>query len=289
MAIEQGYVYLKHSGFVNIINTIWGAIRLFEEYNKRFNTILPIYYNCFLWNNITNFFNIDYPNFLIKELDYKSLSILNIRDAETMSSKQNEDLCSFINTVDETTLHFYKQYKIPPKVFFSKFKLNSKLITKALQLQEKLDSKYIGLHIRGGDYGFKYSCYEEFIKINSNFIESILTNETNNKVLLCTDDQTLLNKYVDDINIFNFSLYKDLIQQNKFIPPNKSLHTSPELMKDFNISEEIMCVGTILDFYLLLFSIRLYTNQHEYSTFAEALTRYNKYITQNSLCLNRLL
>lgn len=288
MAIEQGYVYLKHSGFVNVINTVWGAVRLFNEYEKRFNTTLPIFYNCFLWNNITDFFDIDYPKFFIKELDYNSLSILNIKDAETLSSKENKDLCCYINNTSETTLHFYKQYKVPPHLFFNKFKISSSVKLNIEQLQEQLNGKYIGVHIRGGDYGFKYSCYEEFIKTNSTFIEKIIENHPGHNILLCTDDQTLLTKYVNDATIHNFSLYKKLIQENKFIPPNKSLHTSPQLMKDFGVSEEAMCLGTILDFYLLAFSSKLYTNQHEYSTFAEALSRYNKYITENSLCLNQL-
>jgi hypothetical protein len=289
MAIEQGYVYLKHSGFVNIINTIWGAVRLFEEYNRQFNTILPIYYNCFLWNNILNYFQVDYPKFFVEELSYSSLSILNIRDAESVCFLENKDLCNYINTAPQTTLHFYKQYKVPPHLFFNKFKLSSHIATTVLQHQEKLNLNYVGIHVRGGDYGGKYSSYEEFVKTNSDFIEKIIDSHSKDKILLCTDDQTLIHKYVDDVTVHNFSLYKSLIHQNKIIPPNRSLHTSPEIMNNFGVSNEDMCVGTILDFYLLLFSSKLYTNQHEYSTFAEALTIYNKYVIQNSLCLNQLL
>jgi len=289
MAITQGYVYLKNSGFVNILNILWGALRLFEAYNKKYNKIIPIVYNCSLWNGITDFYDIAYPDFRIQSLEYKKLNILNIRDAEKEAFESKKDLVDVIHTSQATTLHFYKQYRIPPPIFFEKFKLKKWLFKKIEELQNKLSNEYIAIHVRGGDYTFKYSSHQEFIKHNSRFIEDILDKHKGQKFLFCSDDQTLIEKYVDSDKVYNFSVYLDLIKQDKRIPSSLSLHTSPNLLNDFAVSEHLLCESTVIDFYLLMFGKILYTNQHEYSTFAEALKNYNKYITDRNLCLNQLL
>ena len=289
MAIDQGYVYLKNSGFVNILNILWGALRLFESYNKKYNKVIPIVYNCNLWNGITDFYDIDYPDFKVHNLDYKTLNILNIKDAEKEAFESKKDLVDVVHETLATTLHFYKQYRIPPAVFFKKFKLKKWVVDKIIEIQNKLSNHYIGIHVRGGDYTFKYQTHEEFIKVNSQFIEQILREHKGKKILFCSDAQELIERYVDSDKICNFSIYLDLIKKNKKIPSGVSLHTSPNLMASLEVSEQSLCETTILDFYLLMFSKILYTNQHEYSTFAETLKNYNKYILDTNICLNQQL
>lgn len=287
MAIQYGYVFLKKAGFTNVIKTLYGGIRLFESYRDKYGTELPLYFNCEIWNLLENFYKIDYPHFEIKELEYKKLQtqdeILNIRDAETWATSAGLTIPDYIHACKYSMLHFYKQYKIPPPVFFSKFKLHSTIQDIIREKRELLSSNYIGIHIRGGDYTFKYNGHEHFLQENSAFLEKVIKEHSSTPILLCTDDQTLSKKYVDDKNVFCFSLSKTLLDNNLVIPVETSLHTSLDLLAKFNISEYDLCLNTIVDFYLLAHSSQLYTNQHDYSTYAESVLQLNTFIITNNL------
>ena len=105
MAIQQGYVFLKKAGFTNVIKSLYGGMRLFNAYKDKYNTELPLYFNCEIWNLIEKFYKIDYALFEVKELDYKTLNILNIRDAESLASTAGVSIPEYIHNCEPTTLH----------------------------------------------------------------------------------------------------------------------------------------------------------------------------------------
>lgn len=283
MGIQQGYVYLKLSGFTNIIKTLWGGMRLFDAYFQKYNIRLPLIFNCDIWNLVEQFYSIDYQPFSVKDLDYKNLKILHIRDAESAASLAGTSLTDYIHTCEQTTLHFYKQYTIPPAVFFNRFKLQPTAAALIKEKQEQINGPYVAVHIRGGDYVCKYQSYEQFITENSRFLEKVILENSDKKILLCTDDQAILSKYVDNSKVFSFSINYELLQKKCVVPADKSLHTSLHLLQDYNISNYDVCLSTFLDFYLLVYSSKLHTNQHNYSTYAEMALQLNDYARKHSI------
>jgi hypothetical protein len=129
---------------------------------------------------------------------------------------------------------------------------------------------YTAIHVRGGDQiRNKYnSDYEKFLKLHCERIDDIVLN-TNNKILLCTDSQDIVMKYVDNKKIYSKSLVYDLHKENIVIPNDCAIHSKlPHIGERVDLS-------AIIDFYLLFFSKKLYADVNN-SGYAQVATKLNK-------------
>lgn len=154
-------------------------------------------------------------------------------------------------------------------------------------IKNELDcGDYTVIHVRGGDQiKNKYnSNFEKFLETNCKRIDDIIL-KSNNKILLCTDNQDLVKKYVDNKTIFSKSLVYELYKENVYVDSSVSLHTqllgeNPHLIYRSNLS-------AIIDLYLLIFCKTLYADSPN-SGYAQLATRLNRIFLKNNVSADTL-
>ena len=133
---------------------------------------------------------------------------------------------------------------------------------------------YTAIHVRGSDQiGRKFNLdYEKFLKFHFKRIDDIILN-TNNKILLCSDNQDIVMKYVDNKKIFSTSLVYDLYNESVIIKPECALH-SGLIYQQPHMDERVDLSATI-DLFLLIFSNELYADVAN-SGYAQLAAKFNK-------------
>ena len=154
-------------------------------------------------------------------------------------------------------------------------------------IKNELDcGDYTVIHVRGGDQiKNKYnSNFEDFFETNCKRIDDIIL-KTNNKILLCTDNQDLVKKYVDNKTVFSKSLVYELYKENVHVDSSYSIHSrlvneQPHLTYRSNLS-------AVIDLYLLIFCKTLYADSPN-SGYAQLATRLNRIFLKNNVSADTL-
>lgn len=275
----------RFPGFMHMLSCIWYSLQLCERYNKLFSSNLQVFFEYAAWNNILkthlniNSINFNHAPVKLTKNNYPLNRHVHRFKYEHLSDTHLQYLYKLTQPIDGCQLVVTSAYiaQIKPDTFFNLFKpteLLKNLIKEKVQL---LDNNYVAIHLRGSDkLAVCYSEFEHFEKRGIDLIEKARKEHSDKKILLCSDNQEFLVKYVDEKTIFSNSLPFLLAKDKKILPRDASVH-GLMLTNSFNISGEDVNINTLLDFYLMVLSTVLYyDNNSGYSCYAYSFNNHLK-------------
>lgn len=154
-------------------------------------------------------------------------------------------------------------------------------------IKNELDcGDYTVIHVRGGDQiKNKYnSNFEKFLETNCKRIDDIIL-KSNNKILLCTDNQDLVKKYVDNRTIFSKSLVYELYKENVYVDSSCAVHS--QLLSTYSHLTYRSNLSAVIDLYLLIFCKTLYADSPN-SGYAQLATKLNRIFLKNNVSADTL-
>lgn len=257
-------LYGGSAGLSHALYTINYAISLAEKLLKTGHENVRIYN---AWRCIKDFdqiFDVTYPYYSKHSFDLSRLNnFITIQDLSERYGVTIKDLLKEEITITEKNiiLNAASTAKLPSTLnFFEVYKLQLHVFKKLKNYYTTLDAgNYIGIHFRGSDIlKNKKINYEDFLSDASKKIEHIASDNAC-KILLASDNQDIIVKYVDNEKIFSYSLVYTLFQKNVIIENTQRLHCS-DLTARTGVSEYEILENATVDKFLLAHSKKLYAD-----------------------------
>lgn len=131
---------------------------------------------------------------------------------------------------------------------------------------------YIAICFQLGDYMREPQDYTNFFNRYNQIIEGYVNfyKDTNTKILLCSDDPYLVQKWNDNNTVYNFTIFKT-VNAEKLRQTTDMLHVaSQETLVSLGLSKYEVHVSTIIEYYLMLLCrVLIVSERGQYSKGAE--------------------
>ena len=255
-----------NAGLCHMLTTTNGALNLSEFLNAQ-GIGCEIYHDWIGWQCWYDIFEVQHkcfdrnkkltPKDNVEIRDIKNISLIQEAIAKNLPMRVTQYVQCGLNN---------------PEDFFHIYKLTQKTLQHLQKSYDELDKgEYIAIHCRGGDMiRLKYQeGFDMFFKTQILRIDNILKNQHSNiKVLLVSDNQEILQHYVDNKRVFSTSIALKLLNQNVVIPQLQALHSTDKSYTKNLATEFDMCLSSVQDLFLMAHSKSLYSD-HTNSSFSQ--------------------
>jgi len=261
------YTLLLHGhsgGLTHSLASLHYSISLSEKIKTIFNRDVTIYNNWRTSLEFNNIIHVDYSSYA--NIVPSSLKIDDFIEISKLAEKYNVNIPELLNPkthFDESNIivNAASTSNLPKNFnFFTTYKLQPTILEEARHLYKKLDNgNYTSVHFRGSDIlKNKKIDYTNFLNNSSKKIEDILKT-ANNKILLTSDNQDIMSKYVDNKKIFSYSLVYNLLQKNITLDKHQRLHCS-DISQKHPVTEYDVLKSSVIDLFLMTHSKTLYAD-----------------------------
>ncbi len=247
------------AGMSHMLCSTTAALEI-SEYFDSINIQNVLYHNWNGWECFNNIYDVKHKNFSSNQFvndSNKQIIPIQQLDKNNLSIPSNCIIQIDANRVSNflTKSYFYER-------FFDTFSLTQKYQNILEKRMLELNSRnYVAVQIRGSDIcRNKNISQKELLLYCEKTLDIVKEKHKDEVILLTSDNQDVLIKYVDNNQIFSYSLPYQLYKNNIKLNFDQRLHCTNIEFTQGLYDLEYICSDTALDFFLLINSTSLYAD-----------------------------
>jgi len=257
-------IHGNNAGLTHSLATLNYSIFLSEKIKNDTNKNIIIYNNWKISKEFHNIINVNYSSYA--NTSNNSLKIDDFIEISKLAQKHNVSNQELLNTTtilneNNIILNAASTSGLPKNFyFFNIYKLQPIILEEISSFYSTLDNgNYTSVHFRGSDIlKNKNIDYTDFLINSSKKIEDVIKNSSN-KILLTSDNQDIISKYVDEKKVFSYSLVYDLFKKGIIIDSHQRLHCS-DICKKHSVTEYDVLKSSVIDLFLMAHSKTLHAD-----------------------------
>lgn len=250
--IKQQIIVKGFAGLTHMLCVINYALDLSEKINA-LGLECEVFYDWAIFKNFHKIFQVQHKNFSKNNFFYSNIEEqLYAKKIDINKLQDNNKPIVADSSCTAAIKNITQTYKLSDEVF-NKFKQNYLSLNKG---------NYAAIHVRGSDrIAGKYENYSDFLEkkikntqlqIEENIKKDLIT-------LICSDNQDILCKFVNNNNVFSFSLPYELHKKNITFHYNDTLHKNhSKYSTSFDSFESDS--NAVIDLYLLMHAKSLHAD-----------------------------
>ncbi len=263
MLPTQIYINPRGTGLTHTLATTTFGLNFSDSLNKH-NINNVIFFDCPNFRSFHEIFNVQHKNF--------SKQIIEPPIAGTKLSNSYEET-EYLNFLEKTVIITADNIgKMDNEIFLKTYQLTPICLKMLQNSYTELDNgNYATIHVRGScviknKHKGDYNC---FMKRQTDRIENAIKEIPKYlKILLISDNQDVLLKYVDNKRVFTTSIAFKMYERGITLPPEIKLHGLDKNFYQNSFTNFDVDFSGVMDLFLMAHSKMIYPDQ-EYSGYAQ--------------------
>lgn len=264
----QKIVIKGYAGMTHMFGSVFYALKFSEQLRENEGIKTQVYHNWVGWECFNDVFDVIHPN-------YCKDSFINFENLQYIVANKFSNQNNVIIQVDASLTRPYTACEL-----FTTLKLKPTLLLNFKEKYAQLNNgQYTAVQFRGSDmFKNKNITLEYFLNKCDITIKKILST-TDNIILLTSDNQDVLLKYVDNKRIFTTSIGLDLHNKGITLPIHQKLHDANKSFTNNLFTPFDVCFNSFLDFLLLVHGRNLFADN--ISGYGQTAHRIHKQLKSN--------
>ena len=258
----QQIILKGYTGMGHMLRCTSEALDLSDYLDKQNIDNIVYHHEWVSWECFNNIYTINHKNYTSNS--FNNTSNYPIVLVNTLDNNNLIDTCKVLQVNAVGCKNIITPTVLTGKRFFEIFSLTKKYSDILQQRTQELnDGNYIGVHFRGSDMcKHKNISKESFLEQCDKTIQRVKNENKTSIILLASDNQEVLTKYVDNKHIFTYSLPYELYKKGVILDFKTRLHCNNiDFLQNKFVIEDV-CSNSALDFYLLINSKKFYPCGH---------------------------
>jgi hypothetical protein len=245
----QQIIIKGYAGMTHMFACIFYALNLSDKLRENYNIQTMVYHDWRGWECFNEIFDVSHSN-------YNNERFINTKNLQYVIANKFAHQPETIIQVDASLTRPYSAYEL-----FTTLRLKPRLLSIFKEKYDWLNNgQYTAVQFRGSDmFKNKNITLEYFLNKCDITIKEILS-MTDNIILLTSDNQDVLLKYVDNKRVFTTSISLDLHDKGIALPIHQKLHDANKSFTNNLFTPFDVCFNSFLDFLLLVHSRNLFAD-----------------------------